>query len=356
MIRILDRLIAWTFLKFFFVFLLATPPLFIVGDVTANLTEYLDRGLTGFEVAKAYAFQLPLFILWSFPIAALIAAVFTIYGMTTHREIMAAKAGGISFHRLVVPLLVVGVLLTGAGLALTELVPRANRISAQILRDEDPRRNWRAEFVYRSESGLTWQVQRLTAADGRMTSIVIERPPTDETAGIHVTAASATYEPESGWTLQRGILRRLLPDSTERAFEFEQLRMAGVDEEPHELLESPKEPNELTYMEIDRLARIIQRTGGNAQELLTKREQKLAIPMAVLVVILLGAPLATSNRRGGTAYGVGLSLGAVILYLLLFKIAGALGEAGTFTPLTAAWLPNILFFVAGVVLMFRVRT
>jgi lipopolysaccharide export system permease protein len=356
MIKILDKLIAWSFLKFFLVFLAATPPLFVVGDITDNLVDYLERGLTGVEVAKAYAFQLPLFILWSFPIAALIAAVFTVYGMTTNREIVAAKAGGISFYRLMVPLLTMGVLLTGVGLALTEIVPRTNRIAAGILRDEDPRRNWRAAFVYRSEAGLTWQVDRLTASDGRMTGLVIERPPSEERAGIHVTAASASWTPGVGWTLQRGLLRRLLPDSTERAFEFDRLRMAGIDEEPDELLEVPREPDEMTYREIDRLARIVQRTGGNAKELLVKREQKLSIPLAVLVVILLGAPLATSNRRGGTAYGVGLSLGAVILYLLLFKISGALGEAGTFTPLTAAWMPNIAFFVAGLVLMARVRT
>jgi len=356
MITILDRLIAWTFLRYFVVFLAATPPLFIVGDLTDNLPDYLDRGLTGWEVAQANFFQLPLFILYSFPIAALIAAVFTIHGMTTHREVVAAKAGGISFYRLVVPLLAVGVLLTGAGLALTEVVPRGNRRSAQILRDEDPRRNWRAEFVYRSEGGLTWQVDRLTAADGRMTNIVIERPPTGSNAGIHIVAASATYEAETAWTFQRGMLRWLRPDSTERAFEFEQLRMAGIDERPDELLESPREPEEMTYAEIDRLARIIQRTGGDANKLLVKREQKLSIPVAVLVVILLGAPLATSSRRGGTAFGVGISLGATILYLLLFKIFGALGVAGTLTPLAAAWLPNGVFFVGGLALLVRVRT
>ena len=356
MITILDRLIARTFLRYFFIFLAATPPLFVVGDLTDNLPDYLDRGLTGWEVAQANFFQLPLFIFYSFPIAALIAAVFTIHDMTTHREVVAAKAGGISFHRLVVPLFAVGVLLTVAGLGLTEVVPRGNRISAQILRDEDPRRNWRAEFVYRSESGLTWQVDRLTAADGRMTGIVIERQSVAGGTGMHVQAGSATYEPEAGWTFQRGMYRELRPDSTERAFEFEQLRLAGIDEKPEEFLEAPREPEEMTYKEIERLASIIQRTGGDANELLVKQEQKLSIPAAVLVVILLGAPLATSSRRGGTAYGVGISLGATILYLLLFKISGALGVAGTFTPMTAAWLPNWIFLAGGVVLLVRVRT
>jgi lipopolysaccharide export system permease protein len=53
---------------------------------------------------------------------------------------------------------------------------------------------------------------------------------------------------------------------------------------------------------------------------------------------------------------VGASLSAVILYLLIFKISGALGEAGTLEPLTAAWLPNVLFLIGGIVLLVRVRT
>jgi len=354
--RILDRLIAVTFLRNFALCLLAAPPLFILGDITDNLADYLDRGLTRFEVAQAYFFQMPLFLQWSFPIAGLIASVFTIHGMTTHREVVAAKAGGVSFHRLVAPLVVLGFLLTGVALGLTELIPRGNRISAQILRDEDPRRRFRNDFVYQSESGLTWQISRLVVGDDRMSGILIEHPPTEESPGLHVLAETATWDSISGWTFERGYLRTLASDSSEYSVEFERMRMAGIVERPDELLETPREPDEMTYKEIDRLAGIIERTGGNTSELLVKREQKLSIPVATLVVLLFGIPLATSSKRGGAAFGIGLSLGTVILYLLMLKVSAALGEAGTLQPLAAAWIPNGLFFVSGIVLLARVRT
>lgn len=356
MIRILDRLVARTFLKLFVVFLMASPVLFVLGDVTENLDDYMGRGLTGWDVARAYFFQLPLFLEWSFPIAALIAVVFTIHGMTTHREVVAAKAGGISFYRLALPVLVVGIVLTGVALALTEVVPRSNRIAADILQMEDPGRTWRSDFVYESEEGLTLQVARLTAGDRRMTGIVLEQPREGEEPAIHVIADAATWDSIQGWTFQRGWVRRLDPDSTETAYEFERLRVPAVTERPDELLESPREPEEMTYAEIGRLATIIERTGGNAKELWVKREQKLAIPVATLVVLLFGAPLATSNRRGGRAFGIGLSLSTTMIYLLLFKVSGALGEAGALTALSAAWLPNVLFFAGAVVLLARVRT
>ena len=121
-------------------------------------------------------------------------------------------------------------------------------------------------------------------------------------------------------------------------------------------MNAPRKPDEMTYQEVDRLARIIERTGGDPAELLVKREQKFSIPVATLVVILFGVPLATSSGRGGTAYGIGVSLGTTILYLLLFKVAGALGQAGAMQPLTAAWLPNVLFFGTALILLRRVRT
>lgn len=356
MIRILDRLVARTFLKLFLIFLAASPPLFILGDITENLDTYLDRGLSRAEVAKAYFFQLPLFIQWSFPIAALVAAVFTIHSMTTHREIVAAKAGGISFHRVARPVLVMGLVLTVVALALTEVVPRSNRIAAQILRDEDPMRSWRSDFVYESENGTTWEVGRLDAPDRRIDNVIVEVPPAEGSGGLHVMADAMYHDTLRGWTFARGYLRRFRPDSTQRVYQFERMRMTGLIEAPADLLEAPRDPEEMTYAEVDRLARVVERSGGDPSQLLVKREQKFSIPVATLVVILFGVPLATSTGRGGTAYGIGVSLGTTILYLLLFKVAGALGQAGTMAPLTAAWIPNVLFLAAAAVLLRRVRT
>ena len=112
----------------------------------------------------------------------------------------------------------------------------------------------------------------------------------------------------------------------------------------------------MTYAEIDHFADIIERTGGNTRELRVRREQKLSIPAATLVILLFGAPLATSNKRGGAAFGIGLSLATVILYLMMMKVFQALGEAGTVQPLMAAWIPNVVFFLSGTVLLARVRT
>ena len=71
---------------------------------------------------------------------------------------------------------------------------------------------------------------------------------------------------------------------------------------------------------------------------------------------LFAAPLANSAPRGGAAYGVGVSLGITIVYLMLFKVAGAAGSSGALHPTVAAWIPNVLFAIAGAFMIRRVRT
>jgi len=355
-IRVLDRMILATFFKLFAVVAVAVPPLFILGDFTESADTYLDRGLTRGEVGQAYIFKVAEYLWFSFPIAALVATVFTVYNMTRHREIVASKAGGISFHRLMAPLFVAGVVLMGATFVLSELVPRGNTIAASIQRDEGPNRTWRSDFVFRSESGLDWQVKRLTADAGRMDDVVIERRPTPSSRGLHVTASGATWREESGWLLVDGFLRTLGADSTERSIQFQRLAMPELTERPRDLLEVPKDPEEMTLAELDRIAVILERSGGDAKEVLVRRGQMLALPVATLVIILFGAPLATSYKRGGAAFGVGISLVTVIAFIAMLKLAQALGEAGALSPWAAAWTPNLVFGSAALVLLTRVRT
>jgi lipopolysaccharide export system permease protein len=357
MIRILDRLVAFSFLRVFLAFILGAPILFILGVITENLEGYLDRELTGLAIAKAYLFMLPQFIQWAFPIAALVAVVFTIQTMTLHREIVAAKAGGISFHRLVVPVVFLGVVLTVAALGLAAVVPRANTAAGEILKKEDLRRDYRGDFSFQGEEGRNFTVQSLNVEAGTLNDVVVQTvEPGSNRPLDHLTARVVRYDPQEGWTFNDGYYRLLSDDEAELAFKYETLQMRGFRERPEEFLADPKDPEEMTYQEMGRLADIMMRSGNQPYKLLVDRQEKLAIPVATLVIILFGAPLATSTKRGGTAYGIGVALISTILYMLLFRVSGAFGETGTLEPMVAAWLPNLLFFSAGILFFTRVRT
>ncbi|HEX8674723.1 MAG TPA: LptF/LptG family permease, partial [Longimicrobium sp.] len=120
---ILSRYVIRQFVGTFVGLVLGLPLLFIIGDVTDNIDKYIDKGITGGRLLLSYVYFYPQFVLYGFPIAALVATVFTIGGMTRHQEITAAKAGGISFYRLFLPVAMLGVILVGIAFGLSELVP-----------------------------------------------------------------------------------------------------------------------------------------------------------------------------------------------------------------------------------------
>ncbi|HUH11836.1 MAG TPA: LptF/LptG family permease [Longimicrobiales bacterium] len=356
--RLLDRYVGGYFLRLFTLFVLAAPLLFVLFDLTDNLDRHLELGLTVRQIALGYVYLFPTFVLWAFPVAALIATIFTVNSMTRHSEVAAAKASGISFWRLFVPLPLLGVLLTGGALALAELVPVTTRLRAEVMGEKTRVRGNRTNFAFQAEGGEVLVVQRLDANNGVIFKPRLEQEGDGETyPTTHAVAETAHYRPEQGgWVLEDGFLRMLYADAGERTLRFERLRARGLDQTPDELMAQPKEPDEMRYRELERFIGIIERAGADPRELRVDLAQKIAIPIATLIIILFAAPLATAAPRSGAAYGVGISLGITIVYLMLFRVAGALGVGGTLPPMAAAWLPNVIFLLAGLVLTTRVRT
>lgn len=355
MIRVLDRMVGSSFAGLYLVFVVCTPVVFILGDLNEKLDRYLDRDLGMGEIALAYVFQYPHFMLWSTPLAGLVAAVFTVQSMTAHREIEAAKGGGVSFHRLVTPIWLVAAGMTVGAFFLGLLVPTTNRMAAETLGDREVRQEWRNDFVFQTENGETLTVRQLYLASQSMDGLLMESQDDGGTLR-HVWARQAFWEEEAGWTLHDGYLRLIRPGGSEVTYAFERYRPTGLAVSPEGLLEEPREEEEMSYRELGRLAAMVDRSGGDARELLVKQQQKLAIPATTLVIVLFGTPLATTAKKGGAAFGIGASLGSTIVYLTLMRLFGAIGTTGGLSPWWAAWTPNLLFLAAALVLQARVRT
>ncbi|MDT8068331.1 MAG: LptF/LptG family permease [Terriglobia bacterium] len=81
--------------------------------------------------------------------------------------------------------------------------------------------------------------------------------------------------------------------------------------------------------------------------------RRLALPTSCLVLALVGIPLGLSSRKGGKATGFVLTILLVFAYYLISLFGISLGRSGKMDPAIAVWMANIVFFVAGVFLMWR---
>jgi lipopolysaccharide export system permease protein len=358
-IRILDRYVMTQFMRIFAACVLGVPLLFTVIDLVDNLDVYLGRGLSRLDVLLHYVFEFPNQTLLAFPLASFLAAVFTISTLSRHFEVTAAKASGISFYRVAMPMFALAMLLSFVALGLTEIVPVTTRRAGEVIGDHQSRaENTRRNFVFRGNAGLVYRVERLDARTGKIEDLEISREGTGFSYPTYViTAKEASWDSaRSLWKLQEGRMRFFGGPATERSFLFDEFWQPDFREQPQELLADPKDPDEMRYGELGRFIDAIQRSGGTARELIVERALKISYPFTCFIIVLFGIPLAQTTRRGGAPVSLGIALGTTILFLMLVRIAQALGAGGVVAPSVAAWLPNFLFLAAGLVLLARVRT
>jgi len=354
----LDRYVFGEFWRIFVTTALGFPVLVIVIDITDNLSGYLDRHLSIGQIALSYLYWLPDSMFMVLPAAVLFATVFSIGGLTRHSEITAAKASGISFYRFIAPIFVGALFATLLGLVLGEIAPHTNRRRQQLLEvNTFARTTDRFNFAYAGEQGRVYQIGALHAQLDRITQLEVERKGNGPSYPTYVLSADgATYRPKHGWLIGRGAIHVIPGAGPDLSVQFDSAVDHAFTERPEALTASPRAPSEMEYRELGRFIAAMERSGADVNELKVERMLKIAIPVTSLVILLFGAPLATSTQRGGTAYGVAISLGTTVVFLMLIQMTKAIGGKGLMPPDLAAWVPSLLFGVIGLVLFTRVRT
>ena len=356
--RALDRYVFVEWVKIFVTTALGFPILTIVIDLTDNLEKYLGRHLSQKAIALSYMYWLPESMFLVLPAAVLFATVFSIGSFTRHAEVTAAKASGISFYRLIAPILVGASLAAVFTLALGEVVPYANAKRADLLEEDKATQGTdRYNFVYAAEGGRVYKAASLSVPNAQMGNFQIERKGSGPAyPTLVVSAQTANWKARGGWVLRKGAAHIISDSGPDIAVSFDSLHDKAMKEAPADLLASSRSPHEMGYRDLSRFIKALERSGGDTNELKVERALKIAIPLACLVIALFGAPLATSTQRGGAAYGIGVSLATTIIYLMMIQLTKAVGGKGLLPPDLAAWLPNVIFAIAGVILLSRTRT
>ncbi|MEI9962422.1 MAG: LptF/LptG family permease [Limisphaerales bacterium] len=96
-------------------------------------------------------------------------------------------------------------------------------------------------------------------------------------------------------------------------------------------------------------------SGDDAAKLFTKFHARLAAPWTCLVVVLIAIPFGAASGRRNLFVGVAGSIFICFAYFVIQQISLALGAGSHLPGWLAAWLPNMIFGAAGLLLMTRVR-
>lgn len=382
--RLLDQYISRKFLFNLIFALTAFASIFITVDLVEALSEYIDKRVPAMVIASYYFYFLPYIIVLTMPVAMLLASMFSVGQLSKYNEITAMKAAGQSLHRILLPILTIAFLASGLMLLFAEkVVPVANQRKVEI----------KHHYIERVPENLPTRLSNLYfqesvgrddarqngktsgAADSQVRRVFIgyyddatkiaQKISIQNYRGIFIVeridALQMRWEERNDssrggvWEILQGYHRRFQGDREIVATRFDSLAMPELSFTPQVLTKVQKEPEEMSYGELQKFIDEVARNGGNPDRWLVDLYLKISFPLANFIIVLFGAPLAAGKVRSGGAVGVALSLIVCFLYFGTVKTAQSMGQNGTLEPLLAAWLGNLIFLVAGAVILVKAR-
>ena len=115
-------------------------------------------------------------------------------------------------------------------------------------------------------------------------------------------------------------------------------------------------PSQLSSAGLSSYLKTAKRSGMEVSALAVALQRKYAAPFGVVVMALIGIPLALSFGRKGTIVALCAAVGLSIGY---WGVGGGLqqvGNLGLLPPAVAGWSPPIIFAAAGTYVLSRIRT
>ncbi len=126
-----------------------------------------------------------------------------------------------------------------------------------------------------------------------------------------------------------------------------------MSEEAQDLRSTGQTSDILTQSELSRFINKNKEAGLDTIRYEVDYHSKFSYAFAGLVMSLLALPFCVGTRGGSMAKNIGISLGLVLGYWILYSTSQTLGHHGQIAPILAAWFPNITMSGLGVFLLLR---
>ncbi len=361
--KTLDRYTTALYASAFAIFLVAFLFLYLLIDLVGRVDDFMDLPQVGNRLLFAvqyYAVRLPLFLTILLPMVTLFAAMFACHRLAKSNELLPMVAAGLSLRRVTAPFFVAGALVAAGGAALEEWVMPS--LGTWIVRTENVLRRGNEDFnVFVNDSGgntyyffryqySNFEARRAYAAlfgpDRR-----IERLITAERA-VCDKPPDAEHRAPGTWRFFDGVLIHYKPNLE---------RDAGTPLPPEGYrLETDLDPVNLargekvgtTFLALAQILRMIE-DNPHTPLFPVRLHNRLAAPLAPLVLLLLGIPFVALTQRQNLFVGVGACLMISTGYYVLQFLCLDGGVRNEISPALAGWLPPLVFGSLGSALFFR---
>ena len=354
---LIDRYIVMELVRPFLLGVLGFVVIMLANTLYLYAELIVHSGVSVGVVAKLLAYNLPAIIVVTFPVAYLFSTLLAIGRLTKDSEVTAMRSVGVSFRRILMPLLTVSLLVSYAAFWINdEIVPWANRETVDLVREMvlhqgQPVIKENIFFKGNGESRYFYvrQVDRRTNA---MYDVFIF----DKRAGGQtVTVANEAQWVDDTWNLRNGVISYYDQwGSLEREEAFAELAVRVTVKPEAFFAAGERSPQEKSSAELAEEIAALRGGGTDTKAMEVDYHMKFSLPLATFFSALLAAPLGAKFSRLGGYIGVVFSIILVFIYYVVMSVARSLGNNGVLDPVTGAWIQNYLFGVVGIFLLWRI--
>ena len=356
--RLLDRYVIRNFLQVYFYCIAGFISIWLIFDVSDNISSFIDNHIGLALVARYYGTQIPQVFIILLPVSLLLSLLFALGRMSRANEIVSMLTAGVSLPRVLLPLIGMGLLTVAATMALNySLAPHAELARKTFISEAQsrPGRTIQGQ-IFRNRTDLrTWFVQNFLQRSNTFNNVqVLQQDPNDNIVTNYV-AARAVYRPETKtWELENA--RVVHYDQSGNIVDeqfFPSLKIEHWSETPFRL-GSANERAE--FLSLPELHEYLHFNADFPATLLapfrTHLQYRLALPWTCFVVVCIAAPLGIGYSRRGVLSSVAAAVFLVFSMNFLVHLFLALGEGYRVPAWIAAWTPNILFMAVGLYLLY----
>lgn len=339
-----------------FVAILLFTVVWIAPEMLLNTIKKTLAGYYGVKTAiLSLTYELPNILAKAFPVGLLLGTLFTFDKLSKDSELTIFRAVGMSFGRIVAPVVVLSLIVTGCCFITSDkLVPYAEykskildgyHISTQYIYTQKDKDNipTNAVIVSKFENDTLSNVIVLDFKSKQYTDV-------HQLNNIYFAKTGKTYPDK--WVLEEITHYNISGDGI-----FEDIRkypsmniLEGEDAQNAYVLMtySTKKEREITNKDLKNYIKLLKSENLDEEYryMLNKYLQRFLHPFVCVLLAILGALLGFSKPREQRLIGFTIAIGCIFLYYITLPFFDLLAEKGVLHPIITSAFPPFAFLCA----------
>ncbi|HPK54282.1 MAG TPA: LPS export ABC transporter permease LptF [Smithellaceae bacterium] len=346
----------------FIIILFVLTFVLLMGKTLQIMDLMVNKGISAFTISKLVVFLLPSFMMFTIPIALLIAILIGMGRLSSDNEITVLKASGISLIQLYLPVAVASLITFVFTIIISYfLVPQSNFATKRLLFDiaqQNASIGIKEKIFNADFKGIILYAEKIPLEGDYMEGVIVsDNRIVNETNTTIAKKAFLVSDPQSFTVklrLENGSTHTVSPDlKNYRKIDFKTYDInLDMTDSIASASETAKSSTDMTMSEL--LSKMKKPGIDDAmfRELAIEVHKKFSIPLSCIFFGILALPLGIKSHRAVKSRGFAVGIIIVSLYYLL-RIGGeGLVETGRLTPEIGVWTPNLVFAVLGIYMFY----